>query len=130
MIHELKQMVDEKQSAIFKKYGVFFAFSDEQFEKNKTPLEDGDKYVRLFGGGFCPKSKAKEMIQALEDAHKWYQEQINSGKLREEHILYELNNHEAFYTGEIGDTLEALGDDYTAEEVFEVFKANRNAAYK
>ena len=41
MIHKLKQMVDEKQSDIFKKYGVFFAFSDEQFEKIKPRLKRG-----------------------------------------------------------------------------------------
>lgn len=129
-IHELKNQRQQKQSEIFQKYGVFFAFSDQQFEENKTPLEEGDKYARLFGGGFCPKSKVDAMLKDLQDLSAWFQDQINTAGLRDAHILYELNNHEAFYTGEIEDTMDALGKAYTMEEVLKVYKDNRESAYK
>ena len=37
----------------------------------------------------------------------------------------ELANHEAYYTGDISDTMEALGKDYTEAEVLEVHRAER-----
>lgn len=36
---------------------MFFAFSDEQFEENKTPLKEGEKYARIGAGGFMPRGQ-------------------------------------------------------------------------
>lgn len=36
-------------------------------------------------------------------------------------IAYELRNHEAHYTGDISDTMEALGKGFTAKEVRKVY---------
>ena len=50
---------------------------------------------------------------------------INQLKTRKQEIAYELANHEAYYTGDISDTMEALGKDYTEAEVLEVYRAER-----
>ena len=54
-----------------------------------------------------------------------FKNEVAENKLRKANILHELNNHECFYTGDIEDALEALGSDYTYEEVKEVYLANQ-----
>ena len=107
---------------LFKTCSVFFAFSNQQFQENKTPLEEGEKYVSIGGGGYCPKSKAKQLADGFEAIDQAYKAAIKGNKQREANILYELQNHEAFYTNSIEDTLEALGEEYTKEEVQNVYR--------
>lgn len=121
-IYQIKIEREKKQSQLFTATGLFWAFSNEQFEKNKTPLEPGDKYVRLPHGGFLPKSNLDTMLTGMEEINKWFKAEINANKeTRRAHIAYELNNHEAFYTGCIDSTCAALGDDYTPAEVRKVY---------
>jgi hypothetical protein len=125
-ISEIKKEQEDKMSVLFKECGVFFAFSNSQFQENKTPLAEGDKYVSIGGGGYCPKSKAKTLLDGFDINEAWYKAEIKANKARKSHILYELDNHEAYYTHDIQSTLDALGEDYTREEVLKVFR-NRKA---
>lgn len=120
-ISELKNQKQEKVSQLITECGMFFAFSTEQFEKNKTPLKDGEKYVRMFGGGFMPKGNLEQWVEGSKAIELWYRGEMKNEKMRRANIAYELSNHEAFYTGNISDTLEALGEDYTYEEVRKVY---------
>lgn len=125
-INEIKDLKEKKVSELIKECSMFFAFSDKQFEENKTPLQEGDKYVSMVGAGaFMPKSKAPEFMKGLDVIDKWYKAEIKANKARKQNIIYELNNHEAFYTGDIEDTLDTLGSDYTREEVMEVYRKER-----
>lgn len=121
-IPEIKSEQEDKMSDIFKSHGVFFAFSNKQLDENKTPLEEGDKYVSIGSGGYCPKSKAKAFCAAMDELDKWFKAEIKANKARKAHILYELNNHEAYYTGSIESTLDCLGEDYSEAEVLAVFR--------
>jgi hypothetical protein len=123
---QIKKQQEEKLSQLFKDNGVFFAFSDEQFAENKTPLEPGDTYSSFYAGGYLPKKNFKQAEKGLNDIMNWKEQAIQDNGLREQHICYELSNHEAFYTYEIEDTLDALGGDYTREEVWEVFNKNKD----
>lgn len=125
-LQEIKKTEEKLISKLFEDCGVFFAFSNEQFQTNKTPLEEGEKYVSIGAGGYLPKSKLQLFNESYDNITKWKKNEIKSNKLRKDHILYELNNHEAFYTGDLEDTLNALGSEYTIEEVREVFKKNNN----
>lgn len=121
-IHELKQEQARKIDELFKACGVFFAFSAEQFERNKTPLQEGEKYVSMGAGGYVPRSKARAVADGLERIRKEFNAAVNANrKQRRALIVYELNNHEALYTGDISDALEALGKGYTAQEVRKVY---------
>lgn len=120
-IGALKMEREQKQSKLFTECAVFFAFSDEQFQENKTPLQEGEKYVRLGMGGFLPKGKLDQFLEGMDTINKWFKGATSGKELRKAHILYELNNHEAFYTRDIESTVEALGGDYTEEEVQEVY---------
>jgi hypothetical protein len=130
-LHELKDVHQQKMNALLNEHNVFWAFSNAQFEEGKAanPLEPGDKYVRLpWGGGYMPKSKVDSLKTGLTELRKWYEEATKD--FREENILYELYNHEAFYTGDIESTMDALGEGYTVEEVIKVYNDNKKAAYE
>lgn len=117
----IKKEAEEKRSVMFKEVGLFFAFSDEQFAKNKTPLAEGDKYISAGAGGYLPKSKVDEFIKKNKAITKWEKDEIKSRKLAREQIAYELANHEAYYTGDLEDTYDALGGVYTMEEITKVY---------
>ena len=118
---EIKILKQKKVDQLLNDCTVFFAFSNEQFEKNKTPLAEGEKYVSIGAGGYMPKSKINLFADGMKEIEKWYKEQGKDAKKRRDHIAYELSNHEAWYTGEIEDTMDALGEGYTRKEVWKVY---------
>jgi hypothetical protein len=106
MMHELKKQREDKMTELFNRCGVFFAFSDKQFEESKTPLSDGDEYIIICSGGYMPKSKTEEYIKGNEEIDQWFNSQtMQSAETIKKHIIYELYNHECFYTGNISDVL-------------------------
>ena len=118
-IQELKQQQSEKMTEILKGNNIFFAFSDKQFEENKTPLKKGEKYARLLGGGFIPSSNIEGYKKQSEVLQTWFLNSVKENNLIESHILYELNNHEAFYTYDIEQAFNSLP--YSKDEVQKVF---------
>jgi len=121
-LHEIKKQREDKQTVLFNECGLFWAFSDQQFAENKTPLQEGEKYVSIGMGGYLPKGKVDAFSAGMKEINAWYKKEVADNKdLRRKEIIYELGNHEAWYTGDIEDTLAALGSDYTAKEVWKVF---------
>jgi len=122
-VQQLDKIQQDKLSELFKKCGLFFAFSNQQFAEQKKELEPGDEYVNAGAGAILPKSKAKEYVTGLREINKWYKDAIKDGGagLRREKIVYELGNHEAWYVHDIEDTMMALGEGYSHEEVWKVF---------
>ena len=119
---------DKRQKEIEKlmeECAVFWAFSNKQFEENKTPLQDGEKYVDIGGGGFMPKHNVDTYINGMKKIAKDFKKAMKDEKARKAHIQYELNNHEAYYTRNIDSTMDALGDDFTREEVLSVFDGRK-----
>lgn len=122
-LHEIKAEKETKVSELIKKCLMFFAFSNEQFAENKTPLQEGEKYVHIGAGAYMPKGQVDNYLNGIDEIKSWYKKEVNASKqIRIDSIVYELHNHEAFYTGTIDDTLDALGSDYTAKEVWKVFR--------
>lgn len=124
--HQANKKREIKVNDLLVKCEVFFAFSNEQLKEgmNKHPLSKGDKYIRVSGGGFMPKSKEKEFDDGFYAINLFIAELRTDKKFREEEILYELSNHEAFYTGDIQNTFNSLGGDYTIEEVRTIYNKN------
>lgn len=121
-IIEIKKEREQAIEKLLKECGVFWAFSNAQFEENKTPLKDGEKYVDIGAGGFMPSGNKDKYIDGMLAIGEAFEKAIADNKQREAYILYELNNHEAFYTCSIDSTLNALGDEYTHDEVLNVYK--------
>ena len=125
-IGEIKKEREDKQSELFASCGLFWAFSNEQFATNKTPLKEGEKYVSIGMGGYLPKGNLDTFLNGMESLKKWYKAEIKANKgARRANIAYELSNHEAYYTGEIEATCSALGSDYTRKEVWAVYCEER-----
>ena len=123
--YDLKNVMKNKTSETITENGVFFAFSNKQFNESKTAIEDDDKYTSIGGGGFMPASKADSFFSAMETNTAWFNEQVKELELEETEIEYELGNHECYYTGSIKDAVSALGDKYTHDQVLAVYRKNR-----
>lgn len=116
----LSHYMEEQQTKVFNDTGSFFAFSNEQFDKAK---KEGVSYVSLGSGLICPKEYAEEVFTKLDTIYvnAIAQDLAENGK--DGVIERELANHEAYYTGDIEDTVYAL-EDYgiTNAEILAVYK--------
>jgi len=96
---------DGKMTEMFNKHGVFFAFSDKQYNEAAVT---GVKYTQLGSGAIVPVSNANDFVEEFNTAaqdHAAYELK----KYGKEHIIdYELGNHEYQLTGDISETLSAL----------------------
>ena len=116
----LSDYIEEKQSTLFKKHGVFFAFSDKQYQEQK---KEGVKYVSLGMGTLCPKENAKAFIDEHHDLVKAGIAQDVEENGIDGVIIRELGNHEAFYTGDAESTVDALdGYPTTKEYIWQLFR--------
>ena len=121
-ISAIKEEQQKKVDDLLKEKNVFFAFSQSQFDEGKTPLAEGEHYVKIGGGGYMPKNGANAFFEEMQNIEIWFNDRMKDPELRRDNIKYELSNHEAYYTCEIEATAEALGDDYTNEEIRKVFR--------
>ena len=127
-IHDIKTEREAKQTQLFKECGLFWAFSNEQFDKNKTPLKEGEKYVSIGAGGYLPKGNVDTFLNGMANINKWYKAEVKANKgARRANIVYELANYESYYTGDITNALEALGAGYIRKEVLKVYLEEREA---
>ncbi len=97
----LSDYMNEMQTELFIKSGVFFAFGQKQFDEQKR---DGVKYVSLGAGLICPEDRVKEVERGLNDiltyaVHKDVSENGADGIIEREYFNYEtqitMNNADA-----------------------------------
>jgi hypothetical protein len=101
-LQDLKKMHEDANTVLFNECGLFWAFSNEQFAQNKTPLQEGDKYVSIGAGGYVPKSNVDKFLEGMKQNRLAYQKAVKQNNLRLKEIAYEFGNHECFYTGDWG----------------------------
>ncbi len=123
---EIKKEKQERYDALAKECKLFYAFNDKQFDEGleKVALEEGDKLVRMPHGGFMPKSLVQKYIDGMKDLDKWYKKAIKDSKAEEAEILFELRNHECFYSQSIEDVLYLP---YPPEKIYAVFQKHLKA---
>ena len=117
----LSDYMEEQQTALFKTTGTIFAFSPRQFEEGK---KEGVTYSNLGQGMLTEKGNEIQVIEGLDTIYK---ESIaldikeNGDKI----ILRELLNHEAFYTGDLQDTIHKLEDyPFTEDDINHIYQKN------
>lgn len=124
----LNDYTKEETTRAFNRAGAFFAFSDKQF---KEEAKEGIEYRSLGAGLICPKKTAKQLMKDIADVTENGIKQDLKENWAEKIIARELYNHEAFYTGDIADTMSALsGYGFSKEKIVEVYNAlaaNTNA---
>ena len=124
----LSEYMEAKQTALFKRTGTFFAFSQEQFEEKR---KEGVKYVNMGQGMLSPDEHYKEVMDELENIYKDSIKQDIKENGKEKIILRELYNHEAFYVGSIEDTIHKLEDyPFSEDDISNVYQKNYAEATK
>ena len=79
-------------------------------------------------GGYIHKSNLKKLDNFLKNIAPKLKKEFAEKVDREKYILYELDNHECFYTYDISTAFSVLKDfynDLTEEEVYSVLKKNQ-----
>jgi hypothetical protein len=114
-----QQQLESAMSAIYKKHGVFFAFSKKQFNEQK---EEGVEYSSLGSGLIAPKESAeefqKELIAALDNYHQTRLEVEGKDKI----IMDELFNHECQIVSCYDDIIDLMGSyGITEEDILKVW---------
>ena len=125
----LSKYTQDKQTNLFNKYGVFFAFSNEQLKegledlKSKGILNEGEKLMRLPMGMLAPSKHAQKVMNKLSKIHSDGRAQDIAENGKEKIIIRELYNYESFYTGDISDTVDALElYGFSYDDIYEVYR--------
>ena len=120
--------MEKRQSELFKEKKVFFAFSDKQVKEGMAKINASDrkKLTSLGSGMICPKTNAEQVIQGLDDIYRDCIKQDIKENGIDKIILRELCNHEAFYVGDINETIDILKDypGITARDIKIVYLEN------
>ena len=101
----LSNYSQENQSALFNETGVFFAFSDDQFNEAK---KEGVKYVSLGRGIICPKQNVDKLLDGLKQISIKAIAQDIAENGAEAIIRRELWNHESFYDWDFSRAIDSL----------------------
>ena len=110
----MKTLIDyakEELDELFKRYGFFYAFSDEQFKKGMVDngIDDPNDLIYIQGlMGYCHRDKADEFIKGYNNVLQNAIEKDKKENGIENIIRRELLNHEAHISRNIEDTVEAL----------------------
>jgi len=119
----LSTYIEDKINLLFTKYNAFFAFSKEQFEKQK---KENIEYVSRGAGLYHEAGKSKEFDVDYQLAIKEAIEQDLKENGREAIIERELQNYECYYTYDINEAVIKLSDyDITYDEVRAIFNKNK-----
>jgi len=120
----LREIIKEKEERVvnaLRIFGVFFAFNKEQFEKGKekNQLPPGEKYCIIGGGGYMLSRNKEAYKQHTQQITEDFFKAIEDNNLKDEYILYELENQECFYTYDLEEVYEMLP--YSKAEINKVF---------
>ena len=104
---------NKQESDEFISQNVFFAFGDEQFnkqlEKRGWKLED----IGTIGcNGYCLKENVPKWVEIVNNKTAKFEEAKKDDDFFIGMLLYEMSNHEFGYTRDIRDTLDACGIEY------------------
>lgn len=122
MKNKYVEMIKKHQEEI-SAFPMFFAFSNEQFEKGMQKLgltkDDTDKIYKFSCGGFYRKSdnqKLKDMLSRHTEERETNIANDKTGKgFIYQMFYYELSNHEYSYTMDLSETLDVLG--YSMDDI-------------
>ena len=101
----LSDYTQDKQTAVFDKFGAFFAFSDKQF---KDKQQDGVKYASLGAGLIAPFYNADNLYHALDSINKSAIQQDIAENGVKTIIHRELGNYECQITYDYNDVIDVL----------------------
>ncbi len=112
---EMQKRQQDEMNAFLDKY-AFFAFSNDQVKEGLRKLHIPEdqaktKLCAIGGGGYVLKEKLPDLKDLAEKHSKERDTAKRDPAALYEMFCYELANHEYAYTGEVEETLQALGLD-------------------
>lgn len=115
-IDRYREICEARNRVDLKQFDCFFAFSTEQFKqglKSIRPLNEGEKLVRIAGGGFATKDGYEKLMKYYEGVRETIKNECDP----QEVYCYEFNNFESCiaYDGDVEAIRIVL--DYWGEEV-------------
>lgn len=122
---EINKEFHDKLSTLLETNKAFWAFSDSQLQEgmDKYGIVNKSELISFRGGMIAPKVNIKAISLGITGLEAKRKQAIKERADIKKIILYELNNYECFYTGDIEDALPALTAlDITRDQVMEVFK--------
>jgi hypothetical protein len=122
---KIKEIYQKNYNDIMDKNKVFFAFSNEQLEEGKKliGITDNKLLTSIGMGGYLPKANATKMFEQLGAEEKRFKKELKKVKeVTEQASLYELNNHECFYTGDCSEVIKIFKGIYTDKQIIKVYK--------
>lgn len=123
---EIKEEFDNRKNEELSKTGIFYAFSNEQFDENKTHKDAPDnEYMRIFGGAFIHKSNKEKLDDYFKNILPQLEKDFTNKIKIDDLIEYELGNHECYYTGEWFEIVPLIASYYptiSREEISEKIK--------
>lgn len=122
MTNLYKELKDKQQKKV-NDFPMKFAFTKEQFKEGMIELglteNDTDKVFSIANGGFIRRTDSKAFETLFSDIQTELKNEIDRDTIGDGFIadmfVYELNNHEYLYNGDLSDTLDALN--LTREDV-------------
>ena len=111
--------------------GIFFAFSNEQFEEGMKKLGINNAKEELYSigaGGYIKKERSKDFHNMFKRHAQERKQREKDEKFLLEALVYELRNHEYCITCDVTDALEAL--DLTINDISpKLLKKAKEMAY-
>jgi len=116
----LNNYIEQKQTDLFNKLWIFFAFGQKQFDEQK---KEWVEYVWMDWWLVIPKENVDKFLdEHTKIVEEWIKQDIQENWI-ENIIERELLNHEAYYTGDIRDTVDVLSDyNVSYEQVKKVYQ--------
>ena len=125
-ITQIKDEEQKKLSKLFDSLGIFFAFSNEQFNAGK---KQGVNYTTDGRGMIIPQENTKIFLQSFLAILKETNVEFNNNIKMDDYIYYELGNYECYYTGEYEEVFELVKKIYpqcTMKDVKRVYLTRGN----
>ena len=125
MENQYKELRDRQQAEV-NAFPLMFAFNENQFCEGMKKLglhpTDTHKISSIGAGGFCRKADIPALNKMFRRHRKELWDGITADKTGQAFIydmfIFELNNHEYIYTGDVQDTLDSLG--ITSEHLLKI----------
>jgi hypothetical protein len=110
MTKETYSQMSQRHQKMVNDFPIGFAFNSEQFEdaKKKLGVKNDNELYSIHGGGFIRQTDADKYIKMFLTISKETEEAMKDFEFAVQAFVYELNNHEYNYTGEVEDALHAL----------------------
>ena len=128
---EIKKEHSDTYSEIMDECGVFWAFSTEQLKAGikKIGITKENKMVSIGAGGYMPSKNLNKFFKLTKQADTKQKKELKTLRREEKKkaILYELNNHECFYSCSIEPVVNLFKGIYAAKAILRVY--NDNKAY-